>query len=256
VPFPFPLSLPLAPPAPLPGTEPSAPILFRSTQALDTQVSLGSQAPPDVQGPPAAPTLALPPQPDASRMEENSAAADTFLIPSIDRPFSKVPCCLGVNTATPSRRAAAGWRPWAFVSRRRKRRKRRWLLGRSVSSRRAVGAPPIPTYLPVANQAAKFVAERMDGFSLNAINEVLLGVPITAHILGGARMAESPEQGVVDEACRVFGHPGLWVVDGAVIPVNLGANPCLTITAVAEHAMSFIPKKGHGPVDDRRTVGE
>ena len=122
-------------------------------------------------------------------------------------------------------------------------RKRRWWLGRNLRSRRAEGKPPIPTYLPIANQAAKFVADRMDGFALNAINEVLLGVPITAHILGGARMAESPDQGVVGPDCRVFGHPGLWVVDGAVIPTNLGANPSLTITAVAEYAMSLIPEK-------------
>ena len=126
-------------------------------------------------------------------------------------------------------------------------RKRRWLLGRNLRSRRAAGMPPIPTYLPVANQAAKFVAERMDGFALNAINEVLLGVPITAHILGGARMAESPDQGVVGPDCRVFGHPGLWVVDGAVIPTNLGANPSLTIAAVAEYAMSLIPAKKEQP---------
>jgi cholesterol oxidase len=122
-------------------------------------------------------------------------------------------------------------------------RKRRWLLGRSLRTRRALGAPPIPTYSPLANQAAKFVADRMDGFALNAVNEVLLGVPITAHILGGARMAETPEQGVVGPDCRVFGHPGLWVVDGATIPTNLGANPSLTITAVAEYAMSLIPEK-------------
>jgi cholesterol oxidase len=124
------------------------------------------------------------------------------------------------------------------------RGKRRW-LGRNLRSRRAQGAPPIPTYLPIANQAARHVAGRMGGFALNAINEVVLGVPITAHILGGARMAGSPEQGVVDDACRVFGHPGLWVVDGAVIPANLGANPSLTVTAVAEHAMALIPAK-HG----------
>ncbi len=129
-------------------------------------------------------------------------------------------------------------------------RKRRWWLGRHLGTARAVGAPPIPTYLPLANQAARYVADRMDGFPLNAINEVLLGVPITAHILGGARMAESPEEGVVDGACRVFGHPGLWVVDGAVIPTNLGANPSLTIAAVAEHAMSQIPAKGSASVAD------
>ena len=122
-------------------------------------------------------------------------------------------------------------------------RGRRW-LGRNLRSRRAPASPPIPTYLPVANRAAEYLAERLDGFALNAVNEVLLGVPITAHILGGARMAETPEQGVVDGACRVFGHPGLWVVDGAAIPVNLGANPSLTITAVAEMAMAQVPPKG------------
>jgi cholesterol oxidase len=122
------------------------------------------------------------------------------------------------------------------------RRKRSW-FGRNLRSRQAAGVPPIPTYLPMANRAAEFVAKQMGGFPLNAINEVLLDVPMTAHILGGARMAESPDAGVVDHACRVFGHPGLWIVDGSVIPVNLGANPSLTIAAVAEHAMSLIPVK-------------
>ena len=123
------------------------------------------------------------------------------------------------------------------------RTKRRW-CGRGLRSRRPAGAPPIPTYLPIANRAARHIARGMGGFALNAINEVALGVPITAHILGGARMAESPAQGVVDGACRVFGRPGLWVVDGAAIPVNLGANPSLTIAALAEHAMAQIPAKG------------
>jgi cholesterol oxidase len=122
------------------------------------------------------------------------------------------------------------------------RSKRAW-FGRRLRGRRASGVPPIPTYLPIANRAAEHVAKQMGGFPLNAVNEVLLGVPITAHILGGARMAESPDAGVVDHACRVFGHPGLWIVDGSVIPVNLGANPSLTIVAVAEHAMSLVPSK-------------
>lgn len=121
-------------------------------------------------------------------------------------------------------------------------RRKRW-FGRNLRSRRAAGTPPIPTYLPVANEAATFIAERMGGFPLNAVNEVLLHVPITAHILGGARMSEHPDTGVVDQACRVFGHPGLWIVDGSVIPANLGANPSLTITAVAEYAMSMVPTK-------------
>jgi cholesterol oxidase len=122
-------------------------------------------------------------------------------------------------------------------------RGRRRLFGRRLRSRRAANARPIPTYLPIANQAAAHLAGKMEGFALNAINEVLLDVPITAHILGGARMAETPAQGVVDGACRVFGHLGLWIVDGAAIPANLGANPSLTIAAVAEHAMAQIPRK-------------
>ena len=77
----------------------------------------------------------------------------------------------------------------------------------------------------------------------SAINEVALNVPMTAHILGGACMGTGPDRGVVDEHNRVFGHDGLWVVDGAAVPANLGINPSLTITAIAEHAMSAIPPK-------------
>jgi len=56
-------------------------------------------------------------------------------------------------------------------------------------------------------------------------------------------MGSGPDDGVVDERNRVFGHDGLWVVDGAAVPANLGVNPSLTITAIAEHAMSAIPPK-------------
>jgi len=48
---------------------------------------------------------------------------------------------------------------------------------------------------------------------------------------------------VVDEHNRVFGYDGLWVVGGAAVPANLGTNPSLTITAIAEHAMAAIPLK-------------
>ena len=65
----------------------------------------------------------------------------------------------------------------------------------------------------------------------------------TAHILGGAVIASDPSQGVCDPQGRVFGYEGLWVVDGAAVPVNLGVNPSLTITALAEHAMAAVPAK-------------
>ena len=98
-------------------------------------------------------------------------------------------------------------------------------------------------FVEEGRRAAKWLAKKMDADPQSGLIEVLTNKATTAHILGGARMAETPAQGVVDVGCRVFGHPGLWVIDGAAIPVNLGANPSLTITALAEHAMSLIPAK-------------
>lgn len=60
---------------------------------------------------------------------------------------------------------------------------------------------------------------------------------------GGCVMANSPSEGVVDCEGRVFGYPGLYIADGSVVPVNLNANPALTITALAEHIMAQIAKK-------------
>jgi len=83
---------------------------------------------------------------------------------------------------------------------------------------------------------------------------VLLNIPITAHILGGACVADSPESGVVDPYHRIFGYPGLHVVDGAAIAANLGVNPSLTITAMAERAMAMWPNLGEK--ETRPTPGE
>ncbi|HET9677493.1 MAG TPA: GMC oxidoreductase, partial [Solirubrobacterales bacterium] len=66
-------------------------------------------------------------------------------------------------------------------------------------------------------------------------------VPNTAHILGGAVIGSSPEDGVVDSGQRVFGYENLLVCDGSAVPANVGVNPSLTITALAEHAMSQVP---------------
>jgi cholesterol oxidase len=102
---------------------------------------------------------------------------------------------------------------------------------------------PIPTYLPVGNQVARRMAEKMRGVPQSTINEVLLNVPMTAHVLGGACVGDSPETGVVDAQHQVFGYEGLYVCDGSTVPVNLGVNPSLTITAMTEHAMSHVPAK-------------
>jgi cholesterol oxidase len=97
-----------------------------------------------------------------------------------------------------------------------------------------------PTYIPLGNQVARTFAKKVDGVAKSSIMEVLFDVPTTAHILGGAVIGGSADSGVVDTRHQAFGHPGLYVVDGSMIPANLGVNPSLTITALAEHAMSQI----------------
>jgi cholesterol oxidase len=100
-----------------------------------------------------------------------------------------------------------------------------------------------PTYIPVANLTARKIAEKTDGIALGAINEALLDVPTTAHILGGCSMGANAETGVIDAQHRLFGYEGLYVCDGSAISANLGVNPSLTITALTERAMSAIPRK-------------
>jgi cholesterol oxidase len=109
---------------------------------------------------------------------------------------------------------------------------------------------PNPTFIPVANQAAEWMAKRTGGIAQSSVMEATLNVPTTAHILGGAAIGHGPEDGVVDSRQRVFGYENLMVCDGAAIPANVGVNPSLTITALAEHAMSQVPpKEGAQPRD-------
>jgi len=96
-----------------------------------------------------------------------------------------------------------------------------------------------PGTIPVANEAARIAAEAIGGDAGSSLNEVLLGTPTTAHILGGACV-----DAVVDRYHRVVAAPGLHVVDGASVNANLGVNPSLTITALAEHAMGAVPPAG------------
>jgi cholesterol oxidase len=103
---------------------------------------------------------------------------------------------------------------------------------------------PNPTFIPVANEAAEWFARRTGGIAQSSITEALFNIPTTAHILGGAVIAPDPGQGVVDARQRVFGYENLLVCDGSAIPANVGVNPSLTITALAEHAMSHIQPAG------------
>jgi len=116
-------------------------------------------------------------------------------------------------------------------------------LGVRVLRSETMGGPPPPTYIPIANRIAERLARRIDGTPGNLILEVLGNRSSTAHILGGAVMASDPSRGVCDARGRVFGYGGLYVADGAVVPANLGVNPSLTITALAEHVMAGVPAK-------------
>ena len=74
--------------------------------------------------------------------------------------------------------------------------------------------------------------------------EAVANIPTTAHILGGAVIGHDPSTGVVDRRNRIFGYENLLVCDGAAMPANPGVNPSLTITALAEHAMTHVPLAG------------
>jgi cholesterol oxidase len=79
---------------------------------------------------------------------------------------------------------------------------------------------------------------------MSILPEILFDVPGTAHCIGGCVIAGAPDCGVVDDHHRVFGYRNMYICDGSVLAANLGVNPSLTITALAERAMSFIPTEG------------
>ncbi|NNF10886.1 MAG: GMC family oxidoreductase [Acidimicrobiia bacterium] len=131
--------------------------------------------------------------------------------------------------------------------------RRKGLFGTRLTSRQDTGKPN-PRYLPVANAAARAAADHMGGEPGSSVNEVLLNVPITAHVLGGACIGESRQTGVIDPYHRVFNYPDLHVVDGSAVAANLGVNPSLTITALAERAVALWPNAGEP--DTRPAPGE
>jgi cholesterol oxidase len=118
-----------------------------------------------------------------------------------------------------------------------------WPFKRMLVSEREDKREKVPACIPQAQEATKVLARRIDGIPQNAINEVLFNIGTTAHILGGCVIGPNPEKGVIDGKNRVYGYAGLYVVDGSMIPANLGVNPSLTITAMAENAMNHIPFK-------------
>ncbi|WP_029265315.1 MULTISPECIES: GMC family oxidoreductase [unclassified Microbacterium] len=122
-------------------------------------------------------------------------------------------------------------------------------FGRLVMTSAQGHGQPNPSFLPQAHTAAAAIAARVEadgGVPAAARGSwpEVFGIPLTAHFLGGAVISASPAEGVVDAYHRVWGHPDLHVVDGAAVPANPGVNPSLTITALAERALSYWPRRG------------
>ena len=125
------------------------------------------------------------------------------------------------------------------------------MFGWKLSSRQGHGEPN-PSWIPAGHEAVRRMAKHINGNPYGGWNDVF-DIPMTAHFLGGAVIGDSPETGVIDPYHRVYGYPGLHVVDGAAVSANLGVNPSLTITAQAERAMALWPNKGEA--DQRPAIG-
>lgn len=122
--------------------------------------------------------------------------------------------------------------------------------GRSVwtAFRRGLVSHPdeeatVPPKIEIGHEVTMKYARMTDSIPLGSVNEGLFNIPLTAHILGGVPFGRTDEEGVVDLDCQVHNYPGLYVVDGSIMPANPGVNPSLTITALAEYAMSRVVGK-------------
>ncbi|MBV9291321.1 MAG: GMC family oxidoreductase [Frankiales bacterium] len=124
-------------------------------------------------------------------------------------------------------------------------------LGERLVTRQGHGEPN-PTWIPAGNDVTRRLAERIGGMPGGSVGEIF-NIPMTAHIIGGCPIGESPDTGVIDPWQRVFGYDGLHVLDGSAVTANLGVNPSLTITAQAERAMAFWPN--NGDADPRPALG-
>ena len=116
-----------------------------------------------------------------------------------------------------------------------------WTLWRRGLVSQLDGEKHIPTHLEIGHRLTREFAQKINGSPAGSISEGLFNMPVTAHILGGCPMGVDDQQGVVGVDCQVHNYPGLYVVDGSIMPANPGINPSLTITALAEYAMSLIP---------------
>jgi cholesterol oxidase len=133
-------------------------------------------------------------------------------------------------------------------------------LGRSIFTawrKNLVSQPDadhaIPSKIDIGHQVTRRFAGKTNGIPAGSLNEGLLNISMTAHILGGAPFGVSDQDGVIDLNCEIHNYPGLFIVDGSIMPANPGVNPSLTITALAEYAMSRVPEKSGAQV--RQPIG-
>ncbi|WP_197712963.1 GMC family oxidoreductase [Vibrio rumoiensis] len=121
--------------------------------------------------------------------------------------------------------------------------RRKWYRGfkKGITFVQNEGDTPLKVSFPAAEKATKIYSEKLGGEPGSALAEILTGAPMTAHIMSGVAIGSSAENGVVNEGGEVFGYKNLRVIDGSIIPGNLGVNPSLTITALSEYAMSRVP---------------
>jgi len=101
----------------------------------------------------------------------------------------------------------------------------------------------IPSSIESGHRVTRAFAQKTDAVPAGTLNEALLNIPMTAHILGGVPFGRDSQEGVIGLDCQVHQYPGLYVVDGSIVPANPGVNPSLTITALAEYAMTQVPPK-------------
>jgi cholesterol oxidase len=102
---------------------------------------------------------------------------------------------------------------------------------------------PILSELDIGHRITRRFAEKCQAIPQGSINESFLNIPLTAHILGGAPFGKDAEEGVIGADFQIHGYPGLYIVDGTIVPANPGVNPALTITAMAEYCMAQVPAK-------------
>ncbi len=121
--------------------------------------------------------------------------------------------------------------------------RRKWyrLFRKDISAVQNKDDTPLKVIFPKAEEATKRFAEILGGEPGSALPEILLNTPFTAHIISGVAIGKDKVNGVVDESGEVFGYKNLRVIDGSIVPGNLGVNPSLTITALSEFAMSKMP---------------